>query len=137
MLRLRSSNPPPHERRVQCYHCRRDLVVPSRAITLTCPLCSRPIHVQDIVIAQPSTSSTIRTCGLLTIRPRASLCAQRVEARAGATIEGRFSGDLVSGMAVRIARTAVFSGACSAPSIIVEPGATIAQGRMCITPATA
>ncbi len=129
------ANSGPPTRKVQCYHCREQVAVASKALTLTCPLCSRAIKVDDFVIRGERTVNCVRTCGALVIKPRARFKGNLVEARAGADINGVLDCNVVCGGAVIIGPKAIWKGDCTAQSIVIKPGATILGGRFEVKPA--
>jgi len=115
-------------RSVQCYHCLKRFDVPPRAISLSCPWCSKRVTLEDLVVKNTSWSSRVQTCGRVVVHRKGSLVATLIEAREGIEVQEHVEGNLVSGGPVLIGPRARVKGDMSAPSIWVEPGATIEGG---------
>ena len=116
------------QRTVQCYHCRHRFSIGAKAMTLSCPKCSKPLRVDDIVIKTVEAVRKLQTCGSLTITKKGRIIAQLVEAHGGVECEGIVEANVLSGAHVRIAAKSHWKGDCKAPSITIEPGSTIASG---------
>ena len=115
-------------RTVTCYHCRRRLDVPARAMSISCPWCSRRLTLDDLAIRDRCWTSRLQTCGRILIHRRGLVNARVIEAMEGIEIQGTVEGNIVSGGPVLIGAGARVKGDLAAPSIIIEPGATIEGG---------
>ncbi|MBL9032391.1 MAG: polymer-forming cytoskeletal protein [Phycisphaerae bacterium] len=115
-------------RTIQCYHCRRRFEAPRRALSTSCPGCSKPLVVEDVVIKTAHSVRKIQTCGRLIVQKKGRVMAGIIEAHAGVEVEGILEGNVVSGGLVRIGPKAQWKGDCRAPRLAVELGACIARG---------
>ncbi|MFN0132618.1 MAG: polymer-forming cytoskeletal protein [Phycisphaerales bacterium] len=115
-------------RTIQCYHCRRRFDAPRRALTTSCPACSKPLVVEDVVVKTAHSVRKIQTCGRLIVQKKGRVMAGTIEAHAGVEVEGILEANVVSGGLVRIGAKAQWKGDCRAPRLEVELGARIARG---------
>jgi predicted RNA-binding Zn-ribbon protein involved in translation (DUF1610 family) len=122
----------PTQRTLQCYHCRHRFEVSSKALSITCPKCAKPLVIEDVVIKTAHNVRKIQTCGRLIIEKKGRVVAQLVEAQGGVDVEGYLEAKVVSGGHVRIAAKAHWKGDCSAPSLVVELGGQIEKGYFVI-----
>jgi len=116
------------QRAIRCYHCRHQFEVGGRAMTTSCPKCSKPLLVDDVEVKTLEAVRKIQTCGRLVVRKKGHVIAQLVEAHGGIDVEGIMEANALSGATVRIAAKAVWKGGCNAPSVIIEDGCRIAGG---------
>lgn len=121
------AKPKPH-RMVQCYHCRHRFLVGGSAMTTSCPKCSRPLTVQDLIIKAIAAIQTIQTCGRIVVQSKGHVISRLVEAHEGVEVDGVLEANVLSGGPVRIGAKAVWKGNCSAPSLVLEPGCRIQGG---------
>lgn len=119
-------------RTIQCYHCRHRFEVPKQAMSTSCPKCSKPLTVEDIVIKTAHAVRKIQTCGKLVVQKKGRVIAQSVEAHGGVDVEGILEAKVLSGGPVRIGAKAQWRGDCSAPSLEVELGGRIDSGYFVI-----
>lgn len=120
-------------RQVRCYACGHAFGVGVKAVTARCPECTKHLNLRDVVITRGAMLTRVETCGRVLVARKATLNAQRVIAGDGMVIEGRCDADAVSGGTVRLAKRSRWNGDCSAPAIVVEPGARIDGGRFTVT----
>jgi hypothetical protein len=120
------------ERTVRCYHCQRDMQVAMKAITLSCPHCYKLVHVGDVVVEKDHQAASVRTCGVVVVGKKGRLHASQIEASQGIQVLGELAGDVVCHGPVVIGARAIWRGDCSAAKIVIEPGATILDGRFTI-----
>ncbi|MCC6660816.1 MAG: polymer-forming cytoskeletal protein [Phycisphaerales bacterium] len=120
------------QRTVQCYHCRHRFPVGARAMTLSCPKCSKALRVDDIIIKTVEAVRKLQTCGSLTVTKKGRIIAQHVEAHGGVECEGIMEANVLSGGPVRIAAKSHWKGDCRAPSVSIEPGCVITGGMFVI-----
>lgn len=116
-------------RTVQCYHCRRSFDVPGRAMSISCPWCSTRVTLDDLVVSEKCWTTKMRTCGRILVQRAGNVTASLIEAREGIEILGSVTGSVVCGGPVLIGPKARVNGDVAAPSIWVEPGATIVGGH--------
>lgn len=97
-------------------------------MTTSCPKCSRPLTVEDLVIKVAYAVRKIQTCGRLVVQKKGRVIAQSVEAHGGVEVEGILEANVVSGGRVRIGPKGQWKGDCTAPSLQVEIGGRIDRG---------
>lgn len=119
-------------RAVQCYHCQRNFDVPARAMSISCPWCSKRVTLDDLVVKDTCWTSRVQTCGRLIVHRKGLLVSSSIEARGGMEIHGAVEGKLFSAGPVFIGRFARIKGDLTAPSIDIENGATITGGHFTI-----
>lgn len=121
-------------RTVQCYHCRTSFEVSARAMTVSCPACSKSIRVEDIVVTGAQGVTKLQTCGRITIEKNGRVIAQLVEAQQGIEVHGVMEAKVLSGQKVFIGAKAQWKGDLRAPSVEIEAGAKILRGYFEIHP---
>lgn len=120
------------KRTVQCYHCRHRFDVGTRAMTTSCPRCSKSLRVENVIVKSVEAVRRLQTCGRITVTKRGRVIAQLVEAHDGVEVEGVMEANVLSGGPVRIGAKAQWKGDCRAPSLSVELGGRIAAGYFVI-----
>lgn len=124
----------PHgPRTVRCYHCRKLFDVPSQAMSISCPWCSKRVALDDVIIKNTVWTGKVQTCGRVVVKKNAELVSPHVEASAGIEVHGRLEagvGGIHSRSLIWIGPGASVKGDMSAPSIHVEPGGTIEGGMV-------
>lgn len=120
------------QRKVQCYHCRHRFEIPSRALSLSCPKCAKPLVIDDVIINNAHNVRKIQTCGKVIIEKKGRVVCQAVEAQGGIEVEGYLEAKVLSGGHVKIGAKAHWKGDCSAPSLEVELGGKIERGYFII-----
>lgn len=119
-------------RRLQCYHCRHRFDVSTRARSSSCPRCSKPLHLDDVVVKGLHQVRRVQTCGKVVVEKKGRLVASFIEAHGGVVCEGELDGSVISGALVTIGKKARWRGDCKAPSLRIEGGSTIAGGYFVI-----
>lgn len=120
------------QRKVQCYHCRHRFDISSQALSISCPKCSKPLVIEDVVINNAHNVRKIQTCGKVIIDKKGRVVAQSVEAHQGVFVEGILEAKVLSGGPVKIGPKAQWKGDCSAPSLEAELGCRIERGYFTI-----
>lgn len=115
-------------RKVQCYHCRETFAVGARAMTMTCPKCFKRVQIQDVVIKNAHGVKKLQTCGKVVVEKKGRVIADLVEAHEGIEVRGILQAAVLSGGAVVLRAKAEWKGDCRAPSMLIEPGASIRGG---------
>jgi cytoskeletal protein CcmA (bactofilin family) len=118
---------------VRCYHCGRAASISARALTARCEHCGKNLDIQDLRIKGHHWGGILVTCGRISIGRKAEVTCTMAVASLGIDIMGRFTGLLVSGGPVTVASRASVRGAVWAPSITLEPGASLVGGP-CVVP---
>ena len=111
-----------------CYHCGLDARISARAMTARCEHCGKNLDIPDVRIKGHHWGGVLVTCGRVSIGRRADVTCTLAIGSLGADVLGRFNGVLISGGAVSIGPRARFCGAVWAPSLRIEPGASVSGG---------
>jgi len=122
------------QRSVRCYRCQAPFVASARAIVLTCPHCYQRVHIEDVVVRGNHHANSVETCGKILVAPRGWLMAGVVIAAGGIEVLGRLHAKYVQSGPVFLAAGATWRGSLLAPSIIIEPGASVEDGLFDIGP---
>lgn len=115
-------------RTVQCYHCRRHFDAPARAMSISCPWCSKRVSLENVIITGTCWTSRIQTCGKIVVRRKSQLVASHIEASEGVEVHGTVEGTIISNGLVYVGHQARVKGDLRAPSIHVEPGGALDGG---------
>lgn len=115
-------------RKVQCYHCRAQIEVSPRAMTMTCPRCNKRLQLEDVTINVAQGLTKLQTCGRIIIEKKGSVRADLVEAHEGIEVLGSIRAKVMSGGPVVIGEKAKWHGDCRAPSVRIGDGAKIEGG---------
>jgi hypothetical protein len=97
-------------------------------MTTSCPKCSKPLTVEDLIVKALAAVQQIQTCGRIVVQKKGHVIARLVEAHGGVEVDGILEANVLSGGPVRIGAKAVWKGNCSAPSVLLEPGCKITGG---------
>jgi phage FluMu protein Com len=119
---------PAAPRTVRCYHCGHALEVGARAMTSSCPACSKALRVDDVVVKTMEAVRKIQTCGKVIVHKSGRVFAQSVEAQEGVQCDGVMEANVLSRGPVRIGPKATWKGDCRAASLHIELGAAIVSG---------
>lgn len=122
------------QRSVRCYRCQAPFVASARAIVLTCPHCYQRVHIEDVVVRGNHHANSVETCGKILVAPRGWLMAGVVIAAGGIEVLGRLHAKYVQSGPVFLAAGATWRGSLLAPSIVIEPGASVEDGLFDIGP---
>jgi hypothetical protein len=114
---------------VRCYHCLNHFDASEKAITLSCPRCYQRVEVRDVIVRDEMRAKVVQTCGLVIIEKKGRLRAEAVEACEGVEVLGELDAHCVSHAHVFIGAKATWRGDCTAPMIVMEPGAKVLGGR--------
>ncbi len=121
------------QRTVKCYLCQHSFNVGSRAMSVSCPNCHKPVLIENIVVKNYRPVKKLQTCGKLIIRKGGRVAAEIVEAHMGLEVFGSLEANqTLSGGTVLIGAKALWKSDCHAPSLIVKSGATLRGGYFSI-----
>jgi hypothetical protein len=105
------------------------------ARVLTCPRCYQRVNLDDVVVTTEVTARAVATCGRIVVRRKGRLSVREASASAGIEVEGamqaesaRTAGHLYLGPG------ATWRGDCAAATLVMHPGARVADGRFQIAP---
>ncbi|MFO0834887.1 MAG: polymer-forming cytoskeletal protein [Phycisphaerales bacterium] len=122
------------QRSVRCYRCQAPFVASARAIVLTCPHCYQRVHIEDVIVRGNHHANSVETCGRILVAPRGWLMAGVIIAAGGIEVLGRLHAKYVQSGPVFLAAGATWRGSLLAPSIVIEPGASVEDGLFDIGP---
>lgn len=111
-----------------CYHCGHAFDIAARAMSSSCPKCSKPLNVQDVVVKTAHFVRKLQTCGRVIVEAKGQLNAAHIHAQLGIEVIGSIEGNVTCGGLVSIGPKAKWKGDCRAASLAVSNGATIARG---------
>lgn len=97
-------------------------------MSVSCPKCSKPLVLEDVVIKVAYSVRKIQTCGRVVVQKKGRVIAQMIEAHGGVEVEGILEANVVSGGMVRIGPKAQWKGDCTALALEVELGGRIEKG---------
>lgn len=94
----------------------------------SCPKCSKPLSVQDVVVKTAHFVRKLQTCGRIIVEAKGQLNAAVIHAQQGVEVIGSIEGNVTCGGAVSIGPKAKWKGDCRARALSVAGGATISRG---------
>lgn len=111
-----------------CYHCGHVFDIAARAMSSSCPKCSKPLNVQDVVVKTAHFVRKIQTCGRIIVEAKGQLNAALIQAQLGVEVIGSIEGNVTCGGVVSIGPKAKWKGDCRSAALAVAAGATITRG---------
>ncbi len=131
---VESAQPRGPVRTIACYHCGHAFEIPARALSTSCPKCSKPLAVEDVVVKSVHFVRKVQTCGKIVVEAKGNLNAALIVAQLGVEVQGILEGNVTSAGPVHLGPKAKWKGDCKAPTLRVELGAQIAKGFFEIRP---
>lgn len=125
------------KRTVQCYHCEHRFDVSAKAMTVSCPKCSKPLMVEDVVVKTAHAVRKLQTCGKVVVQRRGRVIADLVVGQEGIEVIGVLEAKVARGGSVKITSKALWRGDCHASSVSVEEGAKVTSGQFVVPYAVA
>ncbi|MFG0328838.1 MAG: hypothetical protein ACF8PN_02960 [Phycisphaerales bacterium] len=121
---------PIRTRTVYCYNCGHPIEVGRRTMSTSCPGCSKPVIVEDIVVKSYKGVMAVETCGKLVVSKRGHVVAKkRVIAHGGIEVDGKLQcGEAIAAGPVRLGGKSEWKGNLRATSLKIELGAKIHGG---------
>jgi DNA-directed RNA polymerase subunit RPC12/RpoP len=123
----------PVQRMVQCYHCDERFEVSAKAMTVSCPACSRALMVEDVVIKTTHAVRKLQTCGRIVIQKKARVIADLVVGQEGIEVMGILEAKMVKSARVHVRTKGRWQGDCEAHHVIVDAGGAVTQGNFVIS----
>ena len=117
--------PPQRDREVRCYHCRGVIFVPATARSASCPLCHRGLVLDNLRVRDNGFAGKLATCGKVMIEKKGRAVTRQIEACEGIDILGAVEAKVTSLGPVFLGSSARVKGEFHAPTIVIEPGATL------------
>ncbi len=94
----------------------------------SCPKCSKPLNVQDVVVKTAHFVRKLQTCGRVIVEAKGQLNAAHIHAQLGIEVIGSIEGNVTCGGLVSIGPKAKWKGDCRSAALVVAEGATITRG---------
>jgi cytoskeletal protein CcmA (bactofilin family) len=111
-------------RHIRCTHCRAEISVAPRALSVVCPQCNKRLVVENLRIRSYHAVREVATSGDIIVERRGHLVASVIKA-SNLTVRGKVDGDVLAGIRVEIRKTGDMRGDVCAPRLLVESGATL------------
>ncbi len=119
-------------RAVRCYHCGERIEIAPRARSVSCSLCHQQLNTVDIVVRAMHWGTSLRTAGSVVIHRRARAVCHEIVASVGVQVFGTVEADIRSGGVVVLGPEASLKGSVHAAKLIVDPGALVTGGMVCV-----
>ena len=110
-------------KRVRCTHCREEVEVAPKALSVFCTHCRQRLILEDFRIKNYRAVREFATCGDVVVEKRGAVAAQ-VQV-GNLLVKGRVQGDVEARGKVEVAKTGDIRGDISAPRLVVRAGGTI------------
>lgn len=123
----------PVQRNVRCYHCEKCFEVSIKAMTVSCPACSRALMVEDVVIKTTHAVRKLQTCGRIVIQKRARVIADLVVGQEGIEVLGVLEAKYAKAARVHVRAKGRWQGDCEAHHVTVDLGGAVTQGNFVIS----
>ena len=118
---------------VQCYHCDERFMVSAKAMTVSCPACSRALMVEDVIIKTTHAVRKLQTCGRIVIQKRARVIADLVVGQEGIEVMGVLEAKYAKAAHVHVRLKGRWQGDCETHRVVVDAGAVVTQGNFVIS----
>lgn len=119
---------PQGERRITCYHCEHENLVPASAQSTACRSCGKHLNLNDVVVTAGGLGASLATCGRLIVDRKARLVTRAVTAGEALEVRGTLNAKVSCGGRLVLGNRASVKGDCKAKTLQVEPGAIIEGG---------
>jgi DNA-directed RNA polymerase subunit RPC12/RpoP len=110
-------------KRVRCTHCRKEVEVALKALSIFCPHCRQRLILENFRIRNYRAVREFATCGDVVVEKRGAVAAQ-VQV-GNLLVKGRIQGDVEARGKVEVAKTGDICGDIRAPRLVVRAGGTI------------
>jgi hypothetical protein len=133
--------PPPNEQNlspapsgdratIYCIYCDKPQEVSTRAQSITCKFCYKPLKLKDESISAYAARRSVETVGIVTVEKRGNVVADRIVC-GGLIVRGKVKAAIKSRGPVLVGPEAEIKGDVMAPSLAVGAGA-ILEGHYAI-----
>jgi len=127
--------PPPNEQNlspvpsgdratIYCIYCDKPQEVSTRAQSITCKFCYKPLKLKDESISAYAARRSVETVGIVTIEKRGNVVADRIIC-GGLIVRGKVKATIKSRGPVLVGPEAEIKGDVTAPSLAVGAGAIL------------
>ena len=111
------------DRRIQCLHCAKDVVISERVVSTRCPHCLKRILVEDFIVTSHHALANIKTCGSLSVTTTGRVWTSVKVC--DLHVQGTINGNVSAQGKVTIEPAAQVVGDVDAHGLEVKPGATL------------
>ena len=115
---------------IQCIYCDKPQEVSTRAQSITCKFCYKPLKLKDEAISRYDARRAVETVGIVTVEKRGQVVAPRIVV-GGLIVRGKVKGNVTSRGPVLVGPEAEIKGDVTAPSLAVGAGAVL-EGKYAI-----
>ena len=110
-------------KRVRCTHCRKEVEVALKALSIFCPHCRQRLILENLRIRNYRAVREFATCGDVIVEKRGAVAARVLVGNL--LVKGRVQGNVEARGKVEVAKTGHIKGDISAPRLVVHSGATM------------
>lgn len=111
-------------RSVVCYRCDREIAVPAKAMSASCPLCHQRLTIENLKITAPVPSREVMTCGDIIVDAGVKLHVSRVVA-SNILVRGRVIGKVHARGLLEVSGTGIIEGDVEAEYVAVHDGGVL------------
>jgi hypothetical protein len=115
---------------IVCLYCNKQQDVSTRAKSITCKFCYKPLKLEDESISRYDARRAVETVGIVTVEKRGHVVAPRIVV-GGLIVRGKVKGSIQSRGPVLVGPEAEIKGDVTAPSLAVGAGAVL-EGKYAI-----
>ena len=125
-----SAGPTGDRSTIYCIYCDKPQEVSTRAQSITCKFCYKPLKLKDEAISRYEARRAVETVGIVTVEKRGHVIADRIVC-GGLIVRGKVKGTVKSRGPVLVGPEAEIKGDVTAPSLAVGAGAVL-EGKYVI-----
>lgn len=105
----------------------------AKAMTVSCPACSRALMVEDVVIKTTHAVRKLQTCGRIVVQKRARVIADLVVGQEGIEVLGVLEAKQAKTSRVHVRSKGRWQGDCEANYVVVDLGGAVTKGNFVIS----
>lgn len=125
-----ASTPAGDRSTIYCIYCDKPQDVSTRAQSITCKFCYKPLKLKDESISRYEARRAVETVGIVTVEKKGQVIADRIVC-GGLIVRGKVKGTVKSRGPVLVGPEAEIKGDVTAPSLAVGAGAVL-EGKYAI-----
>ena len=115
---------------IACIYCDKPQEVSTRAMSITCKFCYKPLKLKDESISRYEARRAVETVGIVTVEKKGNVIADRVVC-GGLIVRGKVKAAVKSRGPVLVGPEAEIKGDVTAPTLAVGAGAVL-EGQYAI-----
>jgi hypothetical protein len=119
-----TSGPSGDRATIHCIYCSKPQEVSTRAQTITCKFCYKPLKLKDEAISRYEARRAVETVGIVTVEKKGHVIADRIVC-GGLIVRGKVKATIKSRGPVLVGPEAEIKGDVTAPSLAVGAGAVL------------